>query len=345
MSKKAGLYIHIPFCASKCPYCDFYSVKYDEKAADEYVERLCAEFEKYRGAAFDTVYFGGGTPSVLNCELICRIMCKAQNCFDIDENSEITIECNPSKDLSADFKEYKKAGINRVSIGMQSAVKSERLALGRIAGSEQVAKTVDDARKAGIYNISLDVMLGTPKQTMDGLEHTFEFIKQMGVPHISAYMLKIEQGTPFFKLQDRLELPSEDEVADMYLETVSRLEKMGLMQYEISNFARPGFESRHNIKYWELTEYLGIGKSAHSFWNGRRFYYDRDFNLVQDGEGGTTEEKIMLGMRLAKGVEKSIVKKDYSAYVRAGLLKETDTRIAFTPKGFLVSNTVLADLI
>lgn len=345
MSKKAGLYIHIPFCASKCPYCDFYSVKYKENAAEEYVERLCAEFEKYRGVQFDTVYFGGGTPSVLNFELICRILSKAKECFDIDVNSEITIECNPSKDLSADFIEYKKAGINRVSIGMQSAVKSERLALGRIAGKEQVAKTVFDARKAGIYNISLDVMLGTPKQTAGGLEKTFKFINEMGVPHISAYMLKIEQGTPFYRLRDRLELPSEDEVADMYLETVSRLEEMGLRQYEVSNFAKPGFESRHNTKYWELTEYLGIGKSAHSFWNGRRFYYDEDFNIVQDGTGGDNEEKIMLGMRLAKGVDKSIVKKDYSAYVKAGLLKETDTHIAFTPKGFLVSNAILADLI
>ena len=345
MSKKAGLYIHIPFCASKCPYCDFYSVKYEENAAEEYVVRLCAEFEKYRGAQFDTVYFGGGTPSVLNFELICRILSKAKECFDIDVNSEITIECNPSKDLSADFIEYKKAGINRVSIGMQSAVKSERLALGRIAGKEQVAKTVFDARKAGIYNISLDVMLGTPKQTAGGLEQTFKFINEMGVPHISAYMLKIEQGTPFYRLRGRLELPSEDEVADMYLETVSRLEEMGLRQYEISNFAKPGFESRHNTKYWELTEYLGIGKSAHSFWNGRRFYYDEDFDIVQDGTGGDNEEKIMLGMRLAKGVDKSIVKKDYSAYVKAGLLKETDTHIAFTPKGFLVSNTILADLI
>lgn len=345
MNGKAGLYIHIPFCASKCPYCDFYSVRYDENAAEEYVERLCAEFEKYRGASFDTVYFGGGTPSVLNSELICRILSEAEKCFDIDENSEITIECNPSKDLSDDFKEYKKAGINRVSIGMQSAVKSERLALGRIAGREQVAKTVDDSRRAGIYNISLDVMLGTPKQTMEGLASTFEFIKQSAVPHISAYMLKIEQGTPFYKLQDKLELPSEDEVADMYLETVAQLKKMGLMQYEISNFARPGFESRHNIKYWNLTEYLGIGKSAHSFWNGRRFYYDRDFNLVDDGAGGSDEERIMLGMRLARGVEKSLIKKDCSAYIRAGLLTENNSRIAFTPKGFLVSNTILADLI
>lgn len=345
MSKKPGLYIHIPFCASKCPYCDFYSVKYDENAAREYVERLCSEFKKYTGAEFDTVYLGGGTPSVLDADMICKILSTAKKSFCIDDNSEITIECNPSKDLSSDFMEYKKAGINRVSIGMQSAVKAERLALGRTAGSDKVAKTVEDARAAGIINISLDLMLGTPRQTMSGLYQTFDFIKQMKVPHISAYMLKIEQGTLFFKLRDKLELPGENEVADMYLETVAQLEKQGLLQYEISNFARPGFESRHNIKYWDLTPYLGIGKTAHSFWNGRRFYYGRDLNIVDDGIGGADEEKIMLGLRLTRGIDKALVKKDYSAYVKAGFMKETDSRLAFTPKGFLVSNTILSDLI
>lgn len=343
--KTPGLYIHIPFCASKCPYCDFYSVKYDENAAKEYVERICGEFKKYTGAEFDTVYLGGGTPSMLNADLISKILTAAKRSFNIDENSEITIECNPSKDLSSDFMEYKKAGINRVSIGMQSAVKAERLALGRTAGSDKVAKTVEDARAAGIINISLDLMLGTPRQTMSGLYQTFDFIKQMKVPHISAYMLKIEQGTLFFKLRDKLELPGENEVADMYLETVAQLEKQGLLQYEISNFARPGFESRHNIKYWDLTPYLGIGKTAHSFWNGRRFYYDRDLNIVDDGIGGADEEKIMLGLRLTRGIDKALVKKDYSAYVKAGFMKETDSRLAFTPKGFLVSNTILSDLI
>lgn len=345
MSGKAGLYIHIPFCMSKCPYCDFYSVKYDKSAANKYVELICAEFKKYKGAEFDTVYLGGGTPSALDADMICKILYSAKKAFSIDENSEITIECNPSKDLGGDFREYKKAGINRVSIGMQSAVKEERLALGRAAGSDKVAKAVDDARSAGIFNISLDLMIGTPKQTVSSLFKTFDFIKRMNVPHISAYMLKIEQGTPFFRLRDKLNLPSDDEVADMYLKTVEALGNMGLLQYEISNFAKPGFESRHNIKYWDLTPYLGIGKTAHSFWNGRRFYYGRNFNIIDDGEGGNTEEKIMLGLRLAHGIEKKLLKKDYSAYVRNGYMKETDSRIAFTPKGFLVSNTIIADLI
>lgn len=345
MDKKAGLYIHIPFCASKCPYCDFYSVKYSEDAARDYTKHLCKAFETYRGAAFDTVYFGGGTPSILDAALISRILEAANRHFVIDKNSEITVECNPSRALADKLKEYKKAGVNRVSIGMQSIVKEERLALGRTAGEKEIADAVDGARAAGIFNISLDMMIGTPRQSRAGLYRTLDFIRRVQVPHISAYILKIEPGTPFYKMRGRLELPDDEETANMYLETVAALERQGLAQYEISNFAAPGFESRHNMKYWELAPYLGIGKAAHSFWNGRRFYYDDDFKLVDDGEGGTREEQIMLGLRLTRGIEKSLIKKDISPYISAGLMLEKDGRAAFTPKGFLVSNTILAELI
>lgn len=345
MNKKAGLYIHIPFCANKCPYCDFYSVKYEKGAAEEYAKQLISEFEKYQGAAFDTVYFGGGTPSILEPEMIGNILNSARQCFDIDSNSEITIECNPSKNLKEEFRKYADYGINRISLGMQSAVKMERLALGRKAGKEDVAKAIYNAKKAGITNISLDLMLGTPKQNFDGLNETFDFIREMNVTHISAYMLKIEENTPFYKLQNKLELPSDDTVSDMYLKTVERLAQIGFNQYEISNFSKPGFESRHNMKYWQLIPYLGIGKSAHSFWNGRRFYYDKDFNLVDDGKGGSTEEQIMLGLRLKKGIKKSLIKRDLTPYIKAGYMKESKENIAFTPKGFLVSNTIISELI
>ena len=182
MNNSAGLYIHIPFCRSKCPYCDFYSMKYDENIAQNYVDRLKKEFENYRGTEFDTVYFGGGTPSILPPEMIADILYSADKNFKIHHNSEITIECNPSKES---------VGINRVSIGMQSAVKEERLALGRIAGKKEVAKAVYDAKNAGISNISLDLMIGTPKQTEQGINETLKFIQDMDVTHISAYMLKI----------------------------------------------------------------------------------------------------------------------------------------------------------
>lgn len=339
-----GLYFHIPFCHSKCPYCDFYSVKYEKALAEKYTDRLCEEIKKYDGG-FNTIYFGGGTPSIMEPELIGKIIENAKAQFDIGKNAEITVECNPSKNLERDFEEYAKYGVNRISLGMQSARNEERFALGRIAGQNQVAKAVNDAKKAGITNISLDVMLGIPKQTIDSLDETFEFIDKMKVTHISAYMLKIEEGTKFFEIKNRLTLPDDDSVCEMYLKTIDRLNELGFNQYEISNFSKVGYESRHNLKYWTLDEYLGIGASAHSFWRGKRFYYDKNFNIIQDGIGGTEEEKIMLGLRLNRGIEKSSVKKDFSNFVKMGLIKEENDKISLTPQGMLVSNSIISQLI
>ncbi|MGN0523630.1 MAG: radical SAM family heme chaperone HemW [Eubacterium sp.] len=344
MQEKAGLYFHIPFCRGKCPYCDFYSIRYNCREAEEYTNKIINEIEEYSGV-FDTVYFGGGTPSIIEPELIGNIINAAKKQFEIDENSEITIECNPSKDLKECFKKYKSYGINRISLGMQSAVDSERFALGRSAGKLQVESAINDARNAGIENISLDVMLGTPKQTLSSLDETFDFIDKMQVQHISAYMLKIEEGTRFFKMQDKLDLPDDDTTAEMYLKTVNTLASMGLKQYEISNFAKQGYESRHNTKYWRLVPYLGIGATAHSFWNGKRFYYNSNMNVIQDGLGGDEQEKIMLGLRLCEGVEKELIKKPYRQFITAGLITESPNRISLTPKGMLVSNTIINELI
>lgn len=338
--EKSGLYFHIPFCKSKCPYCDFYSVKYDEELAVRYTDEIIQIMKQYQGS-FDTVYFGGGTPSVISAELIGKILNEARRQFYIAPDSEITIECNPSKDLSEDFVKYAEYGINRISLGMQSARNEERFALGRSAGRVQVEKAIADARRAGIENISLDLMLGTPKQTLDTLDESLDFIKSVGVPHVSAYMLKIEQGTRFFEMREKLILPDEDETCEMYLKAADSLSAMGLTQYEISNFAKSGCESRHNLKYWNLVDYLGIGKSAHSFWHGKRFYYDRDFKKIHDGTGGGRDEKIMLGLRLNKGIEKSLIDVDYSELVKAGLLVDGNERISLTPKGMLVSNYVI----
>ena len=338
--EKAGLYFHIPFCKSKCPYCDFYSVKYDEELAVRYTDEIIQIMKQYQGS-FDTVYFGGGTPSVISAELIGKILNEARRQFYIAPDSEITIECNPSKDLSEDFKKYASYGINRISLGMQSARNEERFALGRSAGRVQVEKAIADARRAGIENISLDLMLGTPKQTLNTLDESLDFIKSTGVPHVSAYMLKIEQGTKFFEMREKLILPNEDETCEMYLKAVDSLSAMGLTQYEISNFAKSGYESRHNLKYWNLVDYLGIGKSAHSFWHGKRFFYDCNFKKISDGTGGGRDEKIMLGLRLNKGIEKSLIDVDYSELIRAGLLVDENERISLTPKGMLVSNYVI----
>lgn len=338
--EKAGLYFHIPFCKSKCPYCDFYSIRYDEALAEQYVQQICNTMKQYQGS-FDTVYFGGGTPSILPPELIGKILDCARAQFEISDDAEITVECNPSKDLSEDFKKYASYGVNRISVGMQSAVDSERFALGRVAGKNEVERTINYARQSGIENISLDLMLGTPKQTIESLDYSFDFIKSVGVPHVSAYMLKIEEGTKFFQMRYRLVLPDDDTVGEMYLKTVDTLASFGIKQYEISNFAVPGFESRHNTKYWTLTPYLGIGKSAHSFWGGKRFFYDIEWNKIDDGTGGDKEEQIMLGLRLAKGIDKSLVDRDFAEFVKMGYVADLGERIALTPKGMLVSNTII----
>ena len=340
----AGLYIHIPFCFSKCPYCDFYSTKYTPTAADAFAEKLGGQMQDYTGS-FDTVYFGGGTPSILEPQVLTGILQAVRDHFAIDPAAEITVECNPSKDLSRDMEQYAAAGINRVSIGMQSAVDRERFALGRRAGSGEVARTVAAAKAAGITNISLDVMLGTPKQTPDSLKETFAFIARMQVTHISAYLLKIEPGTPFDRLQAKLALPEEDTVCQMYLQTVERLGQLGFAQYEISNFARPGYESRHNLKYWLLEPYLGLGPSAHSLWNGRRFYFDRDWIWQDEGPGGDREEQILLGLRLNRGIPADWLTRDPAPYIAGGFMRRANGRISLTPRGMLVSNTILAELL
>lgn len=340
----AGLYIHIPFCFSKCPYCDFYSTKYTPTAADAFAEKLGGQMQDYTGS-FDTVYFGGGTPSILEPQVLTGILQAVRDHFAIDPAAEITVECNPSKDLTGDMEQYAAAGINRVSIGMQSAVDRERFALGRRAGSGEVARTVAAAKAAGITNISLDVMLGTPKQTPDSLEETFAFIARMQVTHISAYLLKIEPGTPFDRLQAKLALPEEDTVCQMYLQTVERLGQLGFAQYEISNFARPGYESRHNLKYWLLEPYLGLGPSAHSLWNSRRFYFDRDWIWQDEGPGGDREEQILLGLRLNRGIPADWLTRDPAPYIAGGFMRRANGRISLTPRGMLVSNTILAELL
>ena len=340
----AGLYIHIPFCFSKCPYCDFYSTKYTPTAADAFAEKLGGQMQDYTGS-FDTVYFGGGTPSILEPRVLTGILQAVRDHFAIDPAAEITVECNPSKDLTGDMEQYAAAGINRVSIGMQSAVDRERFALGRRAGSGEVARTVAAAKAAGITNISLDVMLGTPKQTPDSLEETFAFIARMQVTHISAYLLKIEPGTPFDRLQAKLALPEEDTVCQMYLQTVERLGQLGFAQYEISNFARPGYASRHNLKYWLLEPYLGLGPSAHSLWNGRRLYFDRDWIWQDEGPGGDREEQILLGLRLNRGIPEDWLTHDPAPYIAGGFMRRANGCISLTPRGMLVSNTILAELL
>lgn len=347
MSNKAGLYIHIPFCFSKCPYCDFYSGKYCETDAVQYIEKVISQMGEFENTEFDTVYFGGGTPSVIPYTLIEKILNDAKKHFKIDKDSEITIECNPGDDINFLADKYAEMGINRVSLGLQSANDTERRLLGRRAGANEIQKAVLALQNAGISNISVDLMLGIPEQTTESLKYSIDFISSLNIKHISAYMLKVEYGTKFFEMQKKgkLVLPSEDETCDFYLKAVEMLENNGFYQYEISNFSKPNFESLHNLKYWQLDNYLGLGATAHSFFNNERFFFNENSEKIFEGYGGDEEEKIMLGLRLKKGINKKLLKKDFQKFVDLGYIKENGENIFLTPKGMLISNYIISELI
>ena len=360
-----GIYIHVPFCRGKCPYCDFYSVTAKDELLDRYTEETVRRVTELapRGLSADTVYFGGGTPSLLGGRRITAIMDALRRSVDISGGAEITAEANPASDLSEFLEGCAASGISRLSLGMQSALPSELSALGRRHRPDDVMNAMEQSRRVGIDNISLDLMLGIPMQTADSLEDSLRFIECASPAHVSAYMLKIEENTPFYRIQYALKIADGDELADMYEQTFDRLERAGYAQYEISNAARPGFESRHNLKYWNCDPYIGIGPSAHSFFEGKRFFYERDmqsFNdnvITADGTGGDEEEFIMLSLRLAQGLDFDEYKKRFDReipksliktadkYIKAGLMKRNGNRIFFTPKGFLVSNAVISKLI
>lgn len=368
-----GLYIHIPFCRSKCPYCDFYSLRYNEDFSKRYCGALIDEiksggrtrdFTENTDFEFDTVYFGGGTPSIIGGDNISEILKAVKSCYKITADAEITAECNPSSVSFDFFRKAAEAGVNRISLGMQSAVDRERKALGRIADKEKVKEAIKNSKDNGITNISLDIMLGVPNQTIKSLDETIDFCIESGVTHISAYMLTIEENTPFYKLQKKLPLPKEEETCEMYLHTIDKLKENGIFQYEISNFAKPSFESRHNLKYWNDKEYLGLGPSAHSFIGGRRFYFSSDTEAFVNGGravfedfGGDEKEYLMLRLRLTAGVDISKFKekfgKDFPLKLKKkailfkdkGLLNINDNNISLTPKGFLVSNIIISELI
>lgn len=363
MTNPIGLYIHIPFCNGKCPYCDFYSVSPENETVKKYVDALCREIDK-ADRIYDTVYFGGGTPSLIGSDNIAKILSHIRK----TDGCEVTVECNPSdtgsESSSFDFSLIAGSGVNRISMGLQSADNSERKILGRRGGCDDVERAIKRAKEAGINNISLDLMLAIPNQTAESLEKSVEFCKSSGATHISAYILKIEECTPFYRIKDSLALPDEDETCDLYLNAVSLIEKAGYKQYEISNFSLNGFESRHNLKYWRSEEYLGIGASAHSFVNGKRFYYERSIDAfisgnppVDDGFGGDEEEYIMLALRLCEGLDFSKFKEKFghpisesikakaSMLEKHGLVNIDENRISLTVNGFLVSNQVIVNLI
>lgn len=367
--RNIGIYVHAPFCKQKCPYCDFYSLAgSDNSLRDRYTDTLTKAIkvlgERYPSQA-DTLYFGGGTPTLLKSKNISKIIDSCRSVFTLSD-AEITLEANPETVTEEELSALKAAGINRLSMGLQSAVDSELSALGRRHSSLDAKLAVELAKAAGITNISLDLMLGIPGQTVDSALKSAEFCLSLGIPHISAYMLKIEKGTPFYTAADSLNIPDDDLTADIYEKVSDLLRAHGFLRYEISNFALPGFESRHNLKYWNCEEYLGIGPSAHSFIDGKRMFFPRSideflsnerFDMQYDCEGGSAEEFIMLRLRLKDGFSLSALAQKYpnanlSHLISTaqklngfGLVLFDGDRISLSDRGVLISNSIITEFL
>lgn len=372
-SRKLGLYIHIPFCKSKCLYCDFYSLPNSEKQMDRYTEALCAHLAEIAPHAalhtVDTVYFGGGTPSYLGVKRLKLLLKCVKKLYRVEKDAEITLEANPESLADArTVRALRRAGFNRISLGVQSANNGELYTVGRIHTFQQVEQSVAAVRKGRIKNLSLDLIYGLPGQTMESWQETVRKIVTLQPEHLSCYGLKIEEGTPLYAMQDKLTLADDDLQADMYLWAVEYLTRQGYGHYEISNFAKDGHVSRHNMKYWMLEEYAGFGPGAHSDFGDVRYAYVRDLSAYcQCVESGTGEllaeqeriaprdrdtEYIMLGLRTAHGIDKRTFENRFrlpfapieavmEKFRQSGHAAKEDDRWHLTAEGFLLSNTII----
>ena len=365
---KLGLYVHIPYCVRKCNYCDFCSIPTGALGVpDSYVDRLCKEIDSYSGSASaprDTVYFGGGTPSLLCVSQMERIVSSIRKSFDVSKNAEITFEANPGTLTPDKAKAFKSLGFNRVSLGLQSIHEKEMKKLGRIHSYEQFLACYHSLRDAGFTNISVDLMYGIPYQTKDSFAESVRALVSLSPEHISAYGLMVEEGTPFYS-EDGLPLPSLDDECDMYELASSILSAAGYEHYEISNYAKDGYRSRHNSLYWHLGEYIGVGAAAHSFFGGKRFFNTDDVAAYIDGETGSAEDETvdleyeyaMLGLRLKEGFSLSEYENRFGTpftegkeellarLAREGLITLYDGRIALTERGFYLSNSILIEIL
>ena len=372
-----GIYIHIPFCRSKCAYCDFYSLPCQERNEDlmqRYLKALCTHIKECGALApkykVDTIYFGGGTPSFFGSAGLSTILAAIRRAFDVDSKAEITFEANPDSITDKLLLRLRGEGFNRVSLGVQCDDDAILQTIGRPHTYEQAKEAVEKIRRAGFTNVSVDLIYGLPGQTLAGWKQTVEHVMELHPEHISCYGLKLEEGTPLYTNQHRYHLPEDDDQADMYLAAVDILTSHGFRQYEISNFARKGLYSRHNMKYWMGNEYLGFGPSASSDFAGRRFTMVRDIEEYIEGirTGGEVIEDqeeiplwdrageyIMLRLRTLNGIsgedyerrfrlpfeplEKELEKQQGYA------VKSPDGRWRLTPKGYLISNTIISDLL
>jgi oxygen-independent coproporphyrinogen-3 oxidase len=359
-----GLYIHLPFCRVHCTYCPF-AVSTDIRLQDRYTDALIAEIEaRSNRERVDSVFFGGGTPSRTSRENLLRVVGKLRDRFVIDGSSEFSIEANP-EDVSADAVDFwRSLGVNRISIGVQSFHDDELRPLGRVHGRAQALEAVRIAAASGVRT-SLDLILGLPRQTAASFQETLEIAISSGAGHVSLYMLDLEEGTALARQveDERVTLPDDDLVADLYTMAISRFAEAGLAQYEISNFARAGEECRHNLRYWRREQYLGFGIGAHSFIGDRRFANTRDIHRYIAGqrepefaevlgEGEVRRETIFLRLRQAEGIDyEDVVRlcgEEGIAWMDRGLsdgwLQRVGDRVAFTPSGFLLSNEYMSQL-
>lgn len=369
----AGIYIHVPFCRKKCQYCDFCSVAASsEPMRAAYVVRLCDELARTsptaHGRRFDTVYFGGGTPTLLTAQQLCDILAAVRQYYTVEADAEITLECNPATVDGDALHTLRRGGFNRLSIGMQSANDAELCALGRIHRHADVLRTVDAARAAGFDNLSLDLMYGIPGQTQDSFAKTLQQAIALAPEHLSAYSLIIEPGTPFYDRRDTLPLPDEDALCAMTEQLLTTLRGAGYERYEISNFSRPGKESRHNLHYWSMDDYLGFGPAAHALWCGTRTGHSRDIAAYLDGADITEPEEVlnrdaerdeyvMLRLRLARGIDKAAYRARFdepfdaryaarlAPYLAAGYARSDADTVALTDRGMDISNHILSELL
>ena len=372
-----GLYIHVPFCRSKCQYCDFYSMATkDDKLIDGYLDAVCDHIkeagELAPGYKVDSIYFGGGTPTFFGADGMAIILTTIRRNFDVDNNAEITFEANPDSVSDRLLHRLRAEGFNRVSLGIQSDDDEMLKKLGRPHTYSQAVTAYHKIRKAGFKNVSVDLMYGLPGQDLMDWQETLDNVLRLLPEHISCYALKIEEGTPFYEYKDMLNLPDDDTQAEMYLTAVEALRSRGFRQYEISNFCRKGLVSKHNMKYWTGGEYLGFGPAASSDFAGKRFTLKRDLQAYISGirDGGDIMEEmeeipmrerageyLMLRLRTSQGIDPQEYEKLFllpfapledvlEKCRRMFTATQTDTgRWVLTPKGYLVSNDIITDLL
>ncbi len=385
-SKELELYLHIPFCVRKCDYCDFLSMPANEELRRHYVDCLMEEIKQKaalcREYQVTSVFFGGGTPSILPGVQIWELMEVLRSCFQICEDAEVTVECNPGTLTRQKLIYYKMAGVNRLSIGLQSANNQELQRLGRIHTYEEFLDSFGQARAMGFKNINVDLMSALPGQKQEDWINTLNKVLAVRPEHISAYSLMVEEGTPFYERygederrreqgEPPLYLPSEEMEREMYLSTQELLRNKGYVRYEISNYAFPGRECRHNIGYWKLTPYLGLGLGSSSFLEEVRFSNTKDLNTYLSGENFSQEdcayvfldkrqrmeEFMFLGLRMMEGISRSVFQQMFGIKLEAvygnvleqlqqqGLLKQQEGRVALTEAGISVSNYVLSEFL